>query len=369
MSITIEPVTGLGEIQPGDDLAALVSGRAEIADGDVVVIAQKVVSKAEGALVPLGAEEPVAAARRRLAREQAARVVVDTPGVLVVETAHGLVCANAGIDSSNVPDGWLAVLPKDPDASARALRAAFRDQGVDVGVVVTDTFGRPWRLGQTDVAIGVAGVPPLRDERGEVDREGRPLEVTETALADELAGAADLVRTKSSGVPVVIVRGLDCALSDEGEGAEALRRRATEDLFPRGRGMLAAALAAEEGPIAPGTVEGHGPVAEPGTVGGHGSVAEPGAVIGPEQPTPQPVAGEHLAIVGEVAARAGAELVPVRTGNAAAAPTVRQVRGDRVAAGLVVAALLDLGYAARWRDVDGVLVVEAGEEQPVRSPG
>ncbi|MGH3665903.1 MAG: coenzyme F420-0:L-glutamate ligase, partial [Egibacteraceae bacterium] len=178
MMVQVVPILGLPEIAQGDDLAALVAEHAGLRDGDVLVVAQKVVSKAEGAVVAVDPEERDDQ-RRELARQQAVRVVADAPWALIVETATGLVCANAGIDASNVADGWLALLPEDPDASARRLRDGLRaTAGVQVAVIVADTFGRPWRVGQTDVAIGVAGLHPIRDERGGLDRQGVPLQVT-----------------------------------------------------------------------------------------------------------------------------------------------------------------------------------------------
>lgn len=228
------------EVTAGTDLADLLL--AAVADaglaleqGDVVCVASKVVAKAEGAVVELPPAPDVHAARRELARSRAVRVVAETPHVLVTETHHGFVCANAGIDASNLPEEGVALLlPEDPDASAAELRAALLDAcGVAVGVVVTDTFGRPWRLGQTDVALGVAGVEALRDDRGRPDRGGRPLEVTQVAVADQLAAAADLVRTKADGTPFVLLRGLDVA--GDGRGRDLLRP-AAEDAFRTGTG-------------------------------------------------------------------------------------------------------------------------------------
>ena len=245
--LQVLPVHGLPEVRPGDDLAAVITAAVDLHEGDVVVVAQKVVSKAEGAVAhPLPGEDREAA-RRRLAREVAVRVVADSPHVLIVQAAHGLVCANAGIDASNVPGDDLVLLPRDPDASARALRAALSPPVV--GVIVADTFGRPWRMGQTDVAIGCAGVAPMRDERGGTDRDGRALSVTLVAVADELAAAADLVRRKADGVPVVVLRGVDPSLltADDGPGAAAIVRATAEDLFSRGRGMLARELAGVAG--------------------------------------------------------------------------------------------------------------------------
>lgn len=241
-ALRVVPVAGLPEVVPGDDLATLIAERAELADGDVVVVASKVVSKAEGALAwPRPGESPEAT-RARLVREQSVRMVADAEWVTIVETRHGFVCANAGVDASNVADGALLLLPADCDASAADLRAALHVRtGCDVAVVVADTFGRPWRLGQTDVALGVAGLPAVRSEIGRVDRHGRPLEATEVALADEVAAAADLVRRKADGVPVVVVRGLAYEPDDDASGRD-LVRPAEADLFRRGRGGLGAAL-------------------------------------------------------------------------------------------------------------------------------
>jgi coenzyme F420-0:L-glutamate ligase / coenzyme F420-1:gamma-L-glutamate ligase len=240
---------------PGDDLAGALIGAAadagmELRDGDVVCVASKVVSLVEGAVVPLPEVDDPRTARRELARRQAARIVADSPWVLVTETPHGFVCANGGIDASNVGDdgGGAArpqalLLPEDPDASAARLRADLRVRaGVEVGVVVTDTFGRPWRLGQTEVALGIAGTAALRDERGGVDLDGRPLEVTEAAVADEVAGAADLVRTKASGTPFVLLRGLD-ATPAAGTGRD-LVRPGDQDLFRTGGATAAEAAVA-----------------------------------------------------------------------------------------------------------------------------
>ncbi len=228
------------EVTPGADLAAVLldavaAAGLSLADGDVVCVASKVVAKAEAAIVDLPPAPTPDAARRLLARAQATRVVADTPNVLIVETPHGFVCAMAGIDTSNVPEeGRALLLPADPDASAAALRDALRDAtGAAVGVVVTDTFGRPWRLGQTDVALGAAGVTALRDDRGSRDRDGRPLHVTQIAVADQLAAAADLVRGKADGTPFVLLRGLDVA--GEGTGRDLLRP-SRDDAFRTGQG-------------------------------------------------------------------------------------------------------------------------------------
>jgi coenzyme F420-0:L-glutamate ligase / coenzyme F420-1:gamma-L-glutamate ligase len=223
-------------VQEGDDLAelllaAVAAAAEQLRAGDVVCVASKVVSLAEGAARPLGPGDPQLA-RRELARTTAAGIVADSPWVLVTRTPHGFVAANGGIDNSNAPDGQALLLPTDPDASAAALRASVHERtGVEVGIVITDTFGRPWRLGQTDVALGLAGVPALRDERGGTDLDGRVLEVTEAAVADELAGAADLVRSKASGTAFVLVRGFR---GGQGGRGTDLVRPASEDLFATG---------------------------------------------------------------------------------------------------------------------------------------
>ncbi|MBW3658434.1 MAG: coenzyme F420-0:L-glutamate ligase [Actinobacteria bacterium] len=250
--LEIVPLPTPARVAPGDDLTGLLLEAAAAAgvgfvDGDVVCVASKIVSKAEGATAAMPEAADVHAARRTLAAEQAARVVAETPWVLVVETRHGFVCANAGIDTSNVAGGEALLLPEDPDGAAAALRRALRERaGADVGVVVTDTFGRPWRMGQTDVALGSAGVEALRDERGSTDLEGRTLEVTMVAVADELAAAADLARRKADGTPFVLLRGADVA----GDGtARDLLRDASEDVFRTGGPTTVEAAVFAPGPV------------------------------------------------------------------------------------------------------------------------
>lgn len=252
--LTVVPVATDHEVRDGDDLAevlltALDDHAITLRDGDVVAVASKVVAKAEGALVELPAAPDEDAARRVLAREHATRIVAESPWVLITETHHGLVCANGGIDASNVDeDGRALLLPVDPDRSAATLRAAITAaRGVDVGILVTDTFGRPWRMGQTDVALGAAGIEVLRDDRGTHDRHGRVLGVTVVATADALAGAADLVRRKHDGVPFVLLRGADVG----GDGrASDLVRPSREDLFPTGGWTTASAVIAAAGAAA-----------------------------------------------------------------------------------------------------------------------
>lgn len=229
--IEIVPIPGLPEIAPGDDLAALLADRFVFVTGDVVVLAQKIVSKAEGALVPIDPSADPSAERARVVADESVEIVARRGDLVISRTKHGFVCAHAGVDASNVPLGVVAVLPRDPDGSAAALAARLRDlSGARVAVIISDTFGRPWRMGQTNVALGVAGLAPLRDHRGEQDTFGRTLEATVIAVADELAGAAELVMRKSDGVPAAVVRGyLDAG--DPGRGAD-LVRPPEEDLFP-----------------------------------------------------------------------------------------------------------------------------------------
>jgi coenzyme F420-0:L-glutamate ligase / coenzyme F420-1:gamma-L-glutamate ligase len=219
--ISIIPVHGLPEIRAGDDLAALVAERAQLEDHDVLVLAQKGVSKSEGRVVHLdGIEASDEAVRiasgERDPREievilgEAKRVVRERGPLVITETRHGFICASAGVDHSNAPAaGMLVLLPEDPDASARGIRARILElTGRTVGVVITDSFGRPFRQGTTDVAIGLAGIPPILDLRGTKDRIGYELRASRTAIADEIAAASDLARGKAEGVPAVIVRGL-----------------------------------------------------------------------------------------------------------------------------------------------------------------
>ena len=237
---TVWGVTGLPEIGPDDDLVGLIADavaaqaiddpEAALREGDILVVTSKIVSKAEGRQVPV-------ADREKAIADDTVRIVAERvhPGGVtqIVETRQGLIMAAAGIDTSNVPDGVALRLPEDPDASARALCASLRERlGIRLGVIVTDTLGRPWRVGQTDVAIGAAGIVVTDDLRGGVDANGRPLQVTITVLADELAGAADLVKGKASGIPVAVVRGLGRLVADlDAPGARTLVRSVDEDMF------------------------------------------------------------------------------------------------------------------------------------------
>ncbi|MBW3615081.1 MAG: coenzyme F420-0:L-glutamate ligase [Actinobacteria bacterium] len=225
------PVTGVPEVRPGDVLAALIlAGGVALHDGDVVVVTQKVVSKAEGRLEPVDPDDP--RSHKALVEREAVRVLRRRGDLAITETAHGFVCANSGVDLSNVERGYAALLPLDADRSARRIRDGLRARGgVEVGVVVSDTFGRPWRRGLTDVAIGCAGVAAVADLRGSTDSFGRPLEVTEVAVADELAAAAELVMGKARNIPAAVVRGVDPAWLREASVAAELVRPHHEDLF------------------------------------------------------------------------------------------------------------------------------------------
>ncbi|HEU0131640.1 MAG TPA: coenzyme F420-0:L-glutamate ligase [Mycobacteriales bacterium] len=234
MTFTVTGVTGVPEVTPGTDLAALLDG-TDLRDGDVVVVTSKVVSKAEGRLVAVsGTAEEREEQRQRLIDAESVREVARRGPTRIVETRHGFVLASAGIDTSNVARDALALLPEDADASARRLRAALRERrGVDVGVVVSDTFGRPWRRGLTDVAIGVAGLGAVRDLVGQTDEHGNELAMTQVAEADEIAAAAELAMGKLGGVPFAVVRGL-VPPADDGLGARAMLRPAHEDMFRLG---------------------------------------------------------------------------------------------------------------------------------------
>jgi len=226
--LEIWAVDGIGDVRAGDDVAGLISETDPgLVDGDVVVVTSKIVSKAEGRMFDGDREAAI--------DSEAVRVVATRGDTRIVETRHGFVLAAAGVDASNVPAGSVALLPEDPDRSAGRIRAGLRRRlGVTVAVVVTDTFGRPWRNGLTDVAIGAAGISPLVDHRGQVDQHGHSLEMTVTAIADEIASAAELVKGKLDGRPVAVIRGLTYGVDPDGRGASALVRPADEDMFRLG---------------------------------------------------------------------------------------------------------------------------------------
>lgn len=236
--VSVLGVTGIGEVVPGTDLPRAITaalapetpGGPQLLDGDVLVVTQKVVSKAEGRLVELDHTDPEA--KVALVERESVRILRRRGELLVSETRHGFVCANAGIDLSNVADGTAALLPEDPDLSARRLRAALGHAlGVDIGVIVSDTFGRAWRRGVTDVAIGCAGVAAVVDLKGTLDAGGRELVATEVCVADEIAGAAELVMGKDRSIPVAIVRGVPAAWMRPASVRSEIVRPPDEDLF------------------------------------------------------------------------------------------------------------------------------------------
>jgi coenzyme F420-0:L-glutamate ligase/coenzyme F420-1:gamma-L-glutamate ligase len=229
-TLTIMAVEGIGEIAPGDDLGAAVVEAADLVEGDVLVVTQKVVSKAENRLVPVDPDDPLD--HKRLVDEESVRVLRRRGDLIISETRHGFVCANAGVDLSNVERGQAALLPEDSDRSARRIRDRVRAlTGCAIGVIVSDTFGRPWRRGLTDVAIGCAGVAAVVDLRGADDAYGRAMQVTEVAVADELAGAAELVMGKAEGIPAAVIRGIDAGWLRRSSVSDELVRHPSEDLF------------------------------------------------------------------------------------------------------------------------------------------
>ena len=229
MRLDIFGADGIGEVHPGDDLATLIAGAVDLVDGDVVVT-QKIVSKAEGMLEAVDPDDPTS--HKGIVERESVRVLRRRGDLIISETAHGFICANAGVDLSNVERGYAALLPRDSDRSARRIRDGLRAKaGVDVAVIVSDTFGRPWRRGLTDVAIGSAGIAPILDLRGSTDTYGREMQVTEVALVDELASAAELVMGKATGVPVAVVRGVPREWFRRGDVRSELIRSPDEDLF------------------------------------------------------------------------------------------------------------------------------------------
>jgi coenzyme F420-0:L-glutamate ligase / coenzyme F420-1:gamma-L-glutamate ligase len=248
--LTVLPVPGLPEITAGDDLASLITDAAlaspGLADGDILVVTSKIVSKAEGRVIRSDREDAIDA--------ETVRVVAKRGLTRISQTRHGLVLAAAGVDASNTEPGTVVLLPLDPDDSARRLRKAIGERsGARIGVIITDTMGRPWRAGQTDTAIGAAGLQPLRDHRGEADTFGNVLEVTMAAVADEIAAASDLVKQKTTQIPVTVVRGLGDLVTDAaGPGAAALIRPAEEDMFRLGASdVLTARRTVREFSVAP----------------------------------------------------------------------------------------------------------------------
>jgi len=231
MTLSIFPIEGIPEVTRGDDLARLIAtAEPNLRDGDVVVVTQKVVSKAEGAMAQVDTEDPLG--HKAIVEEQSRRIVRRRGDLIIAETRHGFVCANAGVDLSNVDEGWVALLPEDSDRSARRIRDGIRAAaGVEVAVIISDTFGRPWRRGLTDVAIGCAGIRAIIDLRGSEDTRGRILQVTEVCVVDELAAAAELVMGKATGVAAAVVRGVQPAWLGRGDVRSEIVRPPQEDLF------------------------------------------------------------------------------------------------------------------------------------------
>lgn len=231
MSLTVFPIAGVGRVEHGDDVAAILADPLRDLDatsGDVLVVTHKIVSKAEGAVRQIEGDEEEF--KKTLVEEISASIIRRRGDLIIAETKHGFVCANAGVDRSNADPGTVVLLPDDPDRSAHRIRARLqRTLGIDMAVIISDTFGRPWRRGLTDIAIGVSGLLPILDLRGTRDWSGRELDVTEIAVADELAAAADLVMGKASGVPAALVRGYE-GPRGEGRGTE-LVRPVDQDLF------------------------------------------------------------------------------------------------------------------------------------------
>lgn len=229
-------IEGIGEIRPGDDLAAIIAAAAaagdgtDLVDGDVLVVTQKIVSKAENQLVAIDPNDPLS--HKPLVEAESVRILRRRGELIISETKHGFVCANAGIDLSNIESGWAALLPEDSDRSARRIRDGIRGKvGIETAVIVSDTFGRTWRRGVTDVAIGSAGIAAVLDLRGRPDALGREMQVTEVAVVDEIACAAELVMGKTTGIPVAVVRGIDASWFRDGSVHDEIVRHPNDDLF------------------------------------------------------------------------------------------------------------------------------------------
>ena len=228
--LEIIPLEGIPEISPGDDLVEIIGQLDTIQSGDILVVTQKIISKAENQMVDIDPNDPLS--HKPLVERESVRILRRRGDLIISQTKHGFVCANAGIDLSNVERGQAALLPDDSDRSARRLRDGLAGRfHLDVGIIISDTFGRPWRRGLTDVAIGSAGVLPILDLRGSPDAFGREMQVTEVALVDELASAAELVMGKSSGIPIAIVRGADMSWFGSGSVQDQIVRDPQDDLF------------------------------------------------------------------------------------------------------------------------------------------
>ena len=228
--LEIIPLEGIPEISPGDDLVEIIGQLNNIQSGDILVVTQKIISKAENQMIDIDPNDPLS--HKPLVERESVRILRRRGDLIISQTKHGFVCANAGIDLSNVKRGQAALLPDDSDRSARRLRDGLAGRfQLDVGIIISDTFGRPWRRGLTDIAIGSAGVLPILDLRGSPDAFGREMQVTEVALVDELASAAELVMGKSSGIPIAIVRGADTSWFGSGSVQDQIVRDPQDDLF------------------------------------------------------------------------------------------------------------------------------------------
>lgn len=229
-TMTVFAIAGIPEIRPGDDLAGMLASAGKFEPNDVLVVTQKIISKAEGQLVEIDPNDPLS--HKAIVEQESVRILRRRGELIISETKHGFVCANAGIDLSNVDRGQAALLPVDSDRSARRIRDVVRaQQDVEIGVIISDTFGRPWRRGVTDVAIGSAGIGPILDLRGTTDSLGRELMVTEVAVVDEIAAAAELVMGKSTGVPAAVVRGIPADWFRSGSVKNEIVRQPADDLF------------------------------------------------------------------------------------------------------------------------------------------
>jgi coenzyme F420-0:L-glutamate ligase len=359
--IELLAVQGMPELRPGDDLAAEITRCAPwLADGDILVVTSKAVSKVEGRLISTsGNPDEREAARQQAITDETVRVIARRGPLRIAETRHGLVMAAAGVDASNVADGQIALLPLDPDGSARRLRDALAERaGVRVAVIISDSMGRPWRHGITDVAIGVAGLSAVRDERGERDRHGNLLEVTEVAVADELAAAADLVKGKLSDIPVAVVRGL--AYSDDGRGSSTLIRGADGDLFRMGTAEALALGRAQAAAPADGDSDGDSP--RPDVSGLHADVLATLASmpLDPADGTGQSAIREGF--YGLLAARPDATRLACVPGHVTASTLLLDSEGRRVLLTLHprVGAWVQLG--GHIEDTDSSLLAAAARE-------
>jgi coenzyme F420-0:L-glutamate ligase/coenzyme F420-1:gamma-L-glutamate ligase len=354
--LEILPVRGIGDVTAGDDLARLITSAAPwLRDGDVLVVTSKIVSKAEGRLVEVPADGPERdAARERALASETARVVARRGSTAIVQTHHGFVMAAAGIDASNVDKTHLVLLPADPDASARALRADLLARGLDVAVVISDTMGRAWRNGLTDVALGAAGIEPFRDHRGEIDPYGNELELTQMAVIDELASAGELVKGKMDQVPVAVVRGYPRSGDNDSTGAVALLRDAASDMFSLGTAEARAAglrAAATLPDVSPEKSEKSAEAAVTDVVAPGTTMAPDRAAIGPTTVTsgiaPGTTATADQAAIDRALATVADVIAPGTTVAPDHGSTALRATALRVTApGTTVAALIRLGADA-----------------------